>query len=359
MSDSSFLDLIAAAKQEAQTLYELSQEVGTSLDLDDTLSVFAAKLRRLVAYDTIVIYVSHDDVLVPQYVSGECFRLFSTLRIPFGQGVSGWVAQNKKPMMNGNPAVEPGFQSDPTNPCSLASALSVPLEGLERVIGVVSLYRSEKDAFSNDDLRVLQAITSKMAVAIENSLRFQQAETSATTDYLTGLPNARSMFLQLGHELARAKRTNSALTVMVCDLDGFKQVNDRFGHLEGNRVLQLFAKRVRESCREYDYVARMGGDEFVVIAPNLPTETARSKALEMRELARQVGLDVCSEDLLSVSVGIATFPHDAADIEALLAESDRRMYAEKHYRSERKTVGNIHAWPVMSRLSCRPRELTP
>jgi diguanylate cyclase (GGDEF)-like protein len=168
-----------------------------------------------------------------------------------------------------------------------------------------------------------------MALSIENALKYQQAESSATTDYLTGLPNARSLFLQLDRELARCKRDNSSLTVMVSDMDGFKQINDRFGHLEGNRVLRLFAQALKETCREYDYVARMGGDEFVVIAPGLPPDVASKKAEQLKILAKQAGLEVCSEEILSLSVGQAVYPADGEDAEELLAEADRRMYLEK------------------------------
>src|ERR1700682_3298935 len=132
-----------------------------------------------------------------------------------------------------------------------------------------------------------------MALAIENAVKYEQAESSAVTDFLTGLPNARSLFLQLDRELARCKRDNTTLTVMVADLDGFKQINDRFGHLEGNRVLRLFAQALKEGCREYDYVARMGGDEFVVIAPGLAADAAGKKAEQMRAMARQAGNEVC------------------------------------------------------------------
>jgi putative nucleotidyltransferase with HDIG domain len=268
--EATFLSSIAAARQEAQTLFELSQDLGASLSLRETLSVFSEKLRRLVPYDAIAIYVRRGDELVPEYVSGDNYRLFASLRIPIGQGLSGWVAQNKKPIINGNPSVEPGYLNDPTKFSTLRSALAIPLEGLNGVVGVLALYHAEKDAFTSDHLRILLAICSKMALAIENALKYEQAESSATTDYLTGLPNARSLFLQLDRELARCKRDNSTLIVMVCDMDGFKQINDRFGHLEGNRVLRLFAQALKESCREYDYVARMGGDEFVVVAPGLP-----------------------------------------------------------------------------------------
>ena len=231
-----FLTSIAAARQEVQTLYELSQDLGNSLSLDETLSVFAVRLKRLVPFDSIVIYISRDQKLAPAYVNGEDFRFLSSLEMSMGEGLSGWVAQAREPILNGNPSVEIGHPGDPTRLSALRSALAVPLEGLNGVVGVLTLYCVEKDAFTSDHLRILQAISSKVGLAIENALKYRQVESSATTDYLTGLPNARSLFLHLDAELARCRRTGVPLTLLVCDLDGFKQVNDRFGHLEGNRV---------------------------------------------------------------------------------------------------------------------------
>jgi len=332
----SFLGSIAAARQEAQTLFELSQDLGASLSLGETLSVFAVKLRRAMPYDAIAIYVRHGDELVPEYVNGDNFRLFASLRIPIGQGLSGWVAQNLKPILNGNPSVEPGYLNDTSKYSTLNSALAVPLEGLQGVVGVVALYHAEKDFFTSDHLRILLAVSSKMALAIENAMKYEQAESSAVTDFLTGLPNARSLFLQLDRELARCKRDNKTLTVMVADMDGFKQINDRFGHLEGNRVLRLFAQSLKETSREYDYVARMGGDEFVVIAPGLTPEAAARKAEQMRELAQQAGMDVCNEAILSLSVGKAIYPEDGMDAEKILSEADKRMYLQKQSQAGQK-----------------------
>ena len=346
-NEATFLFSIAAARQEAQTLFELSQDLGASLSLGETLSVFSVKLKRLIPYDAIAIYVKRGVELIPEYVNGDNFRLFSSLRIPLGQGLSGWVAQNRKPIVNGNPSVEPGYLNDPTKFSTLRSALAVPLEGLAGVVGVIALYHAEHDAFTSDHLRILLAVSSKMALAVENALKYQQAESSAVTDYLTGLPNARSLFLQLDRELARCKRDNSSLIVMVSDMDGFKQINDRFGHLEGNRVLRLFAQALKDTCREYDYVARMGGDEFVIVAPGLTAETAIKKAESLRELARQAGAEVCGEDILSLSVGQAVYPSDGKDAEALLAEADRRMYIEKQQQPSRK---NRRTYP---RMKCR------
>lgn len=330
-----FLASIASARQEAQGLFELSHDLGKSLSIDDTLSVVSVRLRKMVPYDAIAFWLREENVLVPKHVTGENFRLFSSMQIPVGLGVSGWVVQNGKPILNGNPSVEPGYINDSTRFSTLRSAVSVPLDGLGGIIGALTLYQSEPDAFSKDHLRVLMAISSKVALSIENALRFQQAQSSATTDYLTGLPNARSLFLHLDGEVARCKRTDTQAAVMVCDLNGFKNINDRYGHLEGNKVLHLFAQGLRDICREYDYVARMGGDEFVIVAPGLEPGAVDDKTARMNEIARAAGFAVSHEAELSVSIGCAFYPKDGADAEQLLAEADRRMYSAKREHHER------------------------
>ncbi|MBI4890414.1 MAG: diguanylate cyclase [Acidobacteria bacterium] len=323
-----FLALIAAARQEAHGLFELAQDLGSSLSLDETLSVLSVRLKRIVPFDSMAVYVKREQLLMPEFVSGENFRLFASLQIPMGEGLSGWVAENAKPIVNGNPTVEPGYLNDATKFSTLRSALAVPLHGMNGVVGVIALYHTERDAYTKDHLRVLQVVSSKLSLAIENALKYRQAETSATTDYLTQLPNARSLFLHLDAELARARREKGELTVAVCDLDNFKQINDQYGHLEGNRVLRIVATTLRNNCREYDYVARMGGDEFVVVMGRLDATNAAMRLDQVRravleETRMQTGLD------LTVSIGTATFPTDGADAEDLLSTADRLMYTAK------------------------------
>ncbi len=325
-----FLASIAAARQEVQLLFELTQDLGNSLSLDETLSVVSMRLKKMVPYDAIAVYVSRGKVLVPHYVNGENYRLFSSLEIPVGEGISGWVAGNRKSVLNGNPSVESGYLNDPARYSTLRSALSVPLEGVNGVIGALTLYRAEKDAFSRDHLRILLAITSKVSLAVENALRFQLAEDSATTDYLTMLPNARSLFLRLDSELSRCRRTLEPLTVLVCDVDGFKQVNDRFGHLEGNKVLRYVADVLRENCREYDYVARMGGDEFVILLPGSDRDAVYRRIAEFQSIACESVGTMGVAGVVNLSVGEAFYPDDGSDAEQLLAEADRRMYKSKH-----------------------------
>jgi diguanylate cyclase (GGDEF)-like protein/putative nucleotidyltransferase with HDIG domain len=334
-----FLDSIAAARQEVQALFELTQDIGNSLSLSETLSLLAVRLKRIVPYDSIAIYVTKDARLCPEHVSGDDFRLFSSLNIPLGEGLSGWVAENNKPILNGDPSVELGYLNDPGKTSILRSALAVPLNGLNGVIGALTLYRSENSSFTKDNLRVLLALSSKVSLAIENALKYRQAESCATTDYLTGLPNARSLFLSLDAELSRCRRTENSLAVLVSDLDGFKQVNDRFGHLEGNRLLQLVANSFKEHCREYDYVARMGGDEFVLVIPGLTQEKLNDRIAQLEYAVRLASEVVCGSPIVSLSVGAALFPQDASDAEGLLSEADQRMYANKQDRRKLDAAG--------------------
>jgi diguanylate cyclase (GGDEF)-like protein len=117
--------------------------------------------------------------------------------------------------------------------------------------------------------------------------------------------------------------------VMVCDIDGFKQINDSFGHLEGDKLLREFCSRLKEACRGYDYVARMGGDEFVITAPGLTPEAAKEKAERLNQAALESGRHVCGRELITLSVGTVFCPEDGYDVERLLAEADRRMYSMK------------------------------
>jgi diguanylate cyclase (GGDEF)-like protein/putative nucleotidyltransferase with HDIG domain len=327
--DNDFLSSIASARQEAQTMFELSQDLGVSLSLSETLSVLSMRLRRMIPYDSIAVFVNRNGWLLPELVSGENFRMLSSLKIRVGEGLCGWVAENCKPIVNGNPQVEAGYVVDPGKHTTLQSALVVPLEGLNGVVGVLAMYHSNRDAFTPDHLRILLAVASKVALSVENALKYQQAESSATTDYLTGLPNARSLFVHLAQEIGRCRRMKTQLAVLVCDIDGFKQINDSFGHLEGDKLLREFTTRLKEVCRGYDYVARMGGDEFVVTAPGLTPEAAKEKADRLNQAAIESGRHVCGRDVITLSVGMAFCPEDGYDVERLLAEADRRMYSMK------------------------------
>ena len=329
-----FINSIAAAREEVQQLFEISQDIGRTLSLDEMLSVLSLRVKRMVDYDSLAVYIRRGDKLVPAYVCGDNSRLFSSLEIPMGQGLSGWVADNNKPIVNGNPSVEPGYLNDPAKFSILRSALAVPLEGKQDIVGVLALYRAEKDAFSRDSLRVMLAIASKVGMTIDHLLRLEAAESTATTDFLTELPNARSLFVHLDTELARRNRSGESVTVLVTDLDGFKSVNDRFGHLEGNKLLKAVAQCLKLSCREYDYVARMGGDEFVLVLPGMKREDLTIRTSRISSMVVDAARQIIGEDVVGISIGAVHAPEDGRDAETLLGEADRRMYKMKEMRKE-------------------------
>ncbi|HUQ94491.1 MAG TPA: HD domain-containing phosphohydrolase [Bryobacteraceae bacterium] len=337
-----FFNRIAEARQEAQTLYEVAQDLVNSLSLHDTLSVMAMRLKRLVPHDSIAVFIRRDDEVVCEFANGDDARLFATLRIPLGQGLSGWVVENQTPILNGNPSVELGYLKDQTKFSVMRSTLAVPLQSASGVVGALALYSSQRDAFSKDHLRIMQAVSSKLAQSIENSLRLQRAEGDATTDFLTGLPNARSLFLHLQQVLDKAREIQRSVAILVCDLDGFKVVNDNHGHLTGNRLLQAVAGAILRGCRSGDYAARMGGDEFVIILP----QATHAEAIVIADRFRAT-VEATSRELgvagVSMSIGISEYPAHGKEPEELLAEADRRMYLDKQARKR-----NMHA--TLSRL---------
>jgi putative nucleotidyltransferase with HDIG domain len=168
-------ELRSAARKEMETLSEFSAKLGPLLSLEDICSLLAVRIRRFIPHDSMSVYVVRGKTLVPEFVDGENSRLFSSLRIPVGEGLSGWVAQNSKAILNGNPSVEPGYLNDPTKYSTLRSALAVPLEGSAGVVAVLALYRASPDGFTKDDLHLFETMTSRLGSAIENSLHHHRS----------------------------------------------------------------------------------------------------------------------------------------------------------------------------------------
>ncbi len=324
------LNAIIQARQELQILYELSQALGNSLSLDETLRLLVEQLRKLIDFDASAIYLIEEGKLVPRFVEGVNAALLAGVQAPLGEGLSGWVAGTGNHSLNGNPAVEPGYMHDPKRFSDLRSALSVPLDSAKGIIGALTLYSLRHEAFTLDHLRILKAIGMKVGSTIYNLLIHEAIGKSAGTDPLTELPNARALAARLEQEAARAARQQTPYSLFVLDMNGLKKINDTLGHSAGDKALVALAGALRGCLREYDFVARMGGDEFVLLLPGMGVEDASMKRLDLAVAVKALNKDLPGLEI-SVSLGSASYPNDGLTTEKLLAVADHRMYWHKRY----------------------------
>jgi len=175
---------------------------------------------------------------------------------------------------------------------------------------------------------------------IHNSIVFEQTQEDSLTDPLTGLPNRRSMFVQLSRELARAERLKSEIAIIVMDIDGFKAINDTYGHNVGDHALREVAAALQGALRPYDLCVRYAGDEFIVVLADCSREAADIKRRELQARIAEIQIDVRAGKRLhlAASAGAAVFPHSGRTYEELLADADHLMYRDKAARRGHVTL---------------------
>ncbi len=319
--DGYFIDSIFEAQREAQVVQELSSALGRALDTESTFAATRKALRQLLPFHTAVLWLKNADLLEPVFVDGDSSASWSTARIPLGQGLSGLAAATAQPQQSPNPARELGFLATIRQVRSFRHVLSVPLRSGE-LTGAITLYRAGDLPFGSDDIRLLSTITPRVASALTKSRRFDAINQVDLSDPLTGLPNSKAL-------ASRMQTLEAPTAVVVCDLDGFKGVNDRFGHLTGNRLLESVAKAFQSGCRGNDFVARTGGDEFVLVLPGLRRHEIGPRLEQFREMVRITGHIVCGEDSVDASFGSAVYPTDSQNPDELLSKADANMYRRK------------------------------
>jgi diguanylate cyclase (GGDEF)-like protein len=334
MPPSVFQD-IALAHREIYALYQIAQTMGTSLGVADTMAVISSKLTELVPFSACALFLHAEstDTLHCRFATGIDAEILERLAVRNGQGLSGWVARNRRPLVNARPGadVEAGGSDQPT---TLQSALVCPLIVGDKFIGTLSVYHVEPSFYRDDHRRLLDRVCEQAAAVIHNSTVFEQTQEDSLTDPLTGLPNTRFMFLHLSRELARADRLNAEVSLLVMDLDDFKEINDTFGHHIGDRALREVATVLRTAIRPYDICVRYAGDEFIVVLSGCGRDEAEAKRQELQQAVDNVELEV-QPDLripMMISAGAAVFPHDGDSYESLLAKADSRMYRDKSQR---------------------------
>jgi diguanylate cyclase (GGDEF)-like protein len=215
-----------------------------------------------------------------------------------------------------------------------ASALVCPLYFNDTLIACLELYHTEANYYTEDHVRLIERVAEQAGAVIHNAITFEQTHEDSLTDPLTGLPNRRSLFVHLSRELARADRLKSEMALIVLDVDGFKGINDTYGHQVGDRALREVAGALQNGLRPYDLCVRYAGDEFIIVLTDCGREAADAKRRELQARVEDIRLEARPGRpiRLAVSAGAAVFPDDGTTYEALLADADHQMYRDKAAR---------------------------
>jgi diguanylate cyclase (GGDEF)-like protein len=184
----------------------------------------------------------------------------------------------------------------------------------------------------------------------------QELQQLSITDGLTGLNNRNHVMALFQHELARAKRSNQPLVVLMLDIDHFKQINDTHGHQIGDAVLQGLAQALLGSVRDCDHVGRYGGEEFLIILPDSDKSNGAGTAERIRQNASMVDIDAAGDPLaMTISIGVASYPEDGQDVETVLRQADDALYLSKSDGRNRVVLAKSLDLPADQQTSSRPK----
>lgn len=324
-------DQIRNAHREVYALYEIARTFGSSLEVENTIANLIHKVAHIVPFDTCAVYL-YDDIKSYARLAHVTGKNADALRgrcIAPGEGVTGFALANRRAINRIHPSLD--FGDDELAEGSYRSMAALPLFKDELLLGALSVYSAELREYSDDQIRLLETVTRLASDALANATQHAQAESNALTDPLTGLPNARGLHLRFEEEVARARRTNHPFQVIMLDLDDFKLVNDTFGHKIGDRMLREIANLVQSQLREYDFLARYAGDEFVVVAPDLAVPQVEELRERIEKVVSSFSLEVHPEThaRVGISVGAAVFGADGETLDHLLIAADQAMYRAK------------------------------
>lgn len=316
-----------------ETINRVSRQIMLSLETEHTLSLLNATIRGALEADTYFVGLlkANEVHLELFYDEGE---YYSGVRLPLEGTLSGWVIKNQKELFLPDlrkdvELVGVGVFIVGKEKTSL-SWMGVPLTS-PNVRGLIALGSYQPNAFDSADMELLLNLAQHITLALDNTIRHAQVEEQARLDSLTGVYNHGSFLKALAEQAAETSRTNSTLSLIMLDVDFFKQYNDTYGHLIGDRILTLLSAAIRQHIKQMDAVGRWGGEEFVISLPGATGE----QAVQVAERISQTlaGLDV--EDpqrkipVPTVSQGIALYPVEADEIYRLIDLADRRLYMAK------------------------------
>jgi diguanylate cyclase (GGDEF)-like protein/putative nucleotidyltransferase with HDIG domain len=334
-------DQIKKAHREVYALYEIARTFGTSLNVEHTLEILVDKVGHVVPFDTCVVYI-YDEAqgyAKARHVVGKNVQKLSSRCIALDEGVTGFALANRSAVNHLHPSLD-FTDINPEAGIKYRSMASLPLFKDDVLLGALSVYSTELEQYSDDHLRMLETVTRLASDALGNAMQHAEAESNALTDPLTGLPNARYLSLRFDEEAARARRTDRAFQVVMLDLDEFKNVNDTFGHKAGDKMLREVANIISGQLREYDFLARYGGDEFVALVQEVVGSQVDELCLRIEHAVSKFSLMVGRNRYarVGISIGTATFGIDGETLDQLVVAADQKMYGMKADHRLERTV---------------------
>jgi diguanylate cyclase (GGDEF)-like protein len=333
VSSQALLSLLKQQSAELDALRKLSLNLTSSLDMPTVLDAIVQEAMRLVNNTRAVhIFLYRNQVLKfgAALKSDGSTTLFS---VPRQDGLTYSVARGGKTIVVEDMHDHPIYKNAPLD--WNGSIIGIPLKMNERVVGVMNLSRSIVGGFTSAELRLLNLLADQAAVAISNASLHQQISRKAYSDTVTGLPNRRALDERLEKELHMARRTGQSFAIIMMDLDGFKAVNDTYGHTLGDQVLRVFFNYMAQGLRTTDFLARYGGDELTLIMSQTGISSAILVGEKIIEKMKKFFFKAPDDKriTLGISGGIAVYPthgHTAAD---LLRAADEALYrAKRHNR---------------------------
>ncbi len=319
-------------------LLRILRAANDKLDPKNVISTIMDSIKRFIPCEawSILLMHSNRNELVFERARGTAADRLTYAKLKVGEGIAGWVALHEEPVIVNDVTKDKRFNSsfDKASNFKTRSILCVPLISRGQLIGVVELInrKSTSYRFTRRDLTTLTMLLGPIAVSLHNAMLFQETEKLAITDDLTKLYNTRYIHSKLGRMIEERRASRERFSIIFLDLDGFKSVNDSYGHLVGAKTLVEIGRIIFETVGKKDEVARYGGDEFVVLMP-------KADALEAREMAERIRNAIASHDFLgmmpahiklSASFGISVFPDHAETLTELIQKADSAMYAVKY-----------------------------
>ncbi len=334
-------DLLSRRSQQQAVLLQVQGELLTQLDQEEALQLIVRRTQSLLQGTSCTLFLLEGDevTLRPLASAGEDPEKMMALRPKVGEGLTGWVVEHRTHQRAEFPGSDVRPRQVPDTAEEPCSVMAAPLFIGERVVGAL-LVNGEPFRFNDSDLEFLVDLAQVASMAITNSRLFSEVQRLAMVDDLTGVFNRNFFNSNVGIELGRTQRLGYPIGLLIVDLDELKKINDKFGHPAGDEALKKVAKALKESLREADWVARVGGDEFAVVLPGCPSDRLAAIGEKLRSAIRGIHIGPSAGDQirLTASIGGASHRDLAGDSDVLVRVADEAEREAKREGGDRVIV---------------------